>query len=98
MAYDPETLVLAIAGVGAAAAGSVEAATGSELLGDATGLAIDFFNPAQDIQAAESLLEAIATDAIEASYGVDLDDDKRPEGDCDDKPQGCTNSDPDQPN
>jgi hypothetical protein len=94
--HDPETLVLAIAGVGAATASSVEAATGSDLLGHATGLAIDFFNPAQDIQGAESLPEAIATGAIGAAYGVDLDDDKRSERDCDDNPQGCANSDPEQ--
>jgi len=91
VAYDTETLVLAVAGAGALAAGKVEAATGSELIGGATGLVIDFFNPAQDIVAIESLLEDIGTDIIESSFGVDLDDETQTatEPDCKDHGDDC---------
>lgn len=99
VAYDPETLVLAVAGAGALAASTVEAATGSELLGGATGLVIDFFNPAQDIQAIESLLEAVGSDIIESSYGVDLDDETQAdeETDCRDNKDGCSDTGRDLP-
>jgi RHS repeat-associated protein len=70
---NPKGVLLAVAGLGAAVANEVEAATGSELAGTAVGLGVDFFNPAADIVELEELLEEIGVDIIEEIYDVDLE-------------------------
>jgi RHS repeat-associated protein len=68
--------VATAAGLGAAAADTVEAATGSPTLGGLVGFAIDFVNPAGDIVEATELLNEIGTDIIEAQYDVEIGDEK----------------------
>ena len=74
--YTTEGVVAAVAGAGAAAGSAVEAATGSETLGEVIGGAVDFINPATDIQEGAALVEEIGTDIIEAIYDVDLDEEE----------------------
>ncbi|MGB5571953.1 MAG: RHS repeat-associated core domain-containing protein, partial [Thermoanaerobaculia bacterium] len=72
--YDVESVIIAGTGLGAAAASQVEAATGSEVIGEAAGFVVDFFNPVSDIQEAASLLDEVGTDIVEAVYDVELDE------------------------
>jgi RHS repeat-associated protein len=73
--YSAEGIVAAAAGLGAAAQSSVEAATGSETVGTIVEVAIDFVNPATDIQEGAALVEEIGTDIVEAVYDVELGED-----------------------
>ncbi len=72
--YDLKTVVAAAASIGAAASEKVGAATGSEASGKVVQVAIDFVNPAQDIQEAADLVTEIGTDIIELVMGVELDE------------------------
>ncbi|HSL84883.1 MAG TPA: RHS repeat-associated core domain-containing protein [Thermoanaerobaculia bacterium] len=74
--YDAESLVAIGAGLGGAVAARVEAATGSETLGAAAGVAVDFFNPISDINEAANFLQEVGDDIIGAVYDVDLQDEE----------------------